>query len=89
MSSRRDFLRTGLFSAAAMALLDPKRSIAAPNGPPMRFIFMHRGNGLFRLQCCAHAFGIKDIAYNQITPTKSSVNFLFDPIFRPLIFSIQ
>ena len=48
---RRDFLRTGLFSAGAMAMLNtqlfPSRLLAAPNATPMRFIFMHRGNGLW------------------------------------------
>lgn len=47
MPSRRDFLKTGLFSAGAMALLNPSRLLAADEKPPMRFIFMHRGNGLW------------------------------------------
>ena len=47
MPSRRDFLKTGLFSAGAMALMHPSRLLAAPEKPPMRFIFMHRGNGLW------------------------------------------
>ena len=47
MNSRRDFLKTGLFSAGAMAWMNPARLLAAPSKPPMRFIFMHRGNGLW------------------------------------------
>lgn len=47
MTTRRDFLKTGLFSAGAMALMNPSKLFAAPDRPPMRFIFMHRGNGLW------------------------------------------
>jgi hypothetical protein len=47
MNSRRDFLKAGLFSAGAMALMNPSRLWGATDKPPMRFIFMHRGNGLF------------------------------------------
>ena len=46
-ASRRDFLKTGLFGLGAMALMSPSRLLAAPTKPPMRFIFMHRGNGLW------------------------------------------
>ena len=53
-SSRRAFLKNGLFSAGAMALLNPSSLLAASpvnatkkRKPPMRFIFMNRGNGLF------------------------------------------
>jgi hypothetical protein len=47
MDSRRNFLKTSLFSAGAMALLQPSRMWAAQDNRPMRFIFMHRGNGLW------------------------------------------
>ncbi len=49
MATRRDFLKTGFFSAGAMALMNPSHLLAAAaqNKPPMRFIFMHRGNGLW------------------------------------------
>ena len=47
MNARRNFLKSGLFSAGAMALMNPSRLFAATNKPPMRFIFMHRGNGLW------------------------------------------
>ncbi|MEK6236809.1 MAG: hypothetical protein N2C14_19045, partial [Planctomycetales bacterium] len=45
--SRRNFLKTGLFSAGAMAMMNPSRILAAEGKPPTRFIFMHRGNGLW------------------------------------------
>ena len=47
MDSRRDFLKTSLFSIGASAMLNPSLSFAADGKPPMRFIFMHRGNGLW------------------------------------------
>ncbi len=47
MTSRRDFLQTSLFGLGAMAMMNPSRLFAAGNKPPTRFIFMHRGNGLF------------------------------------------
>lgn len=50
MNTRRDFLKTAACGASA-ALLSPYGSstFAAADGgrPPMRFIFMHKGNGLF------------------------------------------
>ena len=51
MSTRRDFLKKTALGASA-ALLSPAiaSSFAAEpvgNKPPMRFIFMHKGNGLF------------------------------------------
>ncbi|MFK7741669.1 MAG: DUF1552 domain-containing protein [Planctomycetota bacterium] len=60
MTTRRDFLRSSLFGAGAMAclrgldarsgLLLPRWGQPQPTSPPaapMRFIFMHRGNGLW------------------------------------------
>lgn len=50
LPSRRDFLKTGLFTIGAAALMSPAGVLAAPGAlgkPPMRFIFMHRGNGLY------------------------------------------
>lgn len=48
MDTRRDFLKTSLFSIGASAMLNPKLGYAASDAkPPMRFIFMHRGNGLW------------------------------------------
>ncbi|PHS12461.1 MAG: hypothetical protein COA78_08290 [Blastopirellula sp.] len=45
MDSRRSFLKTGLLGASALAL-GPQQLFAATGKPPMRFIFMHKGNGL-------------------------------------------
>jgi hypothetical protein len=46
MNSRRTFIKTGLLGAGAMAMA-PRNLFAADDKPPMRFIFMHKGNGLF------------------------------------------
>jgi hypothetical protein len=57
MNSRRDFLKTGLLGASTLGastlavpqLLAPQLRAAEgdDNKPPMRFIFMHKGNGLY------------------------------------------
>lgn len=47
MTTRRDFLRNSLFSAGALPFLSPSRLWPKLDGPPMRFVFMHRGNGLW------------------------------------------
>lgn len=49
MTTRRNFLRASLLSAGGMALPGTIPGLFAnpANGTPMRFIFMHRGNGLF------------------------------------------
>ncbi len=47
MNSRRDFLKTSLFGISANALMNPGLSWGSESKPPMRFIFMHRGNGLW------------------------------------------
>jgi len=48
MLTRRDFVATAALGAAALAL-DPRaaRAVPADARPPMRFIFLHKGNGLF------------------------------------------
>jgi hypothetical protein len=47
-NSRRDFLQMGIYSAGALALASGGLLAKPATGkPPMRFIFMHRGNGLF------------------------------------------
>jgi len=48
MTTRRDFMATAALGAASLALA-PRALRAAPAGskPPMRFIFLHKGNGLF------------------------------------------
>ena len=47
MVTRRQFVQTGLLGASSMALL-PQLSMAASEDkkPPVRFIFLHKGNGL-------------------------------------------
>ncbi|MBM4021726.1 MAG: DUF1552 domain-containing protein [Planctomycetes bacterium] len=46
MTTRRDFMATAALGAAGLA---PRTVWAKPTGgkPPMRFIFLHKGNGLF------------------------------------------
>lgn len=47
MKNRRDFLKTGLYGAGAMAMMPGMFAAPSVSGkPPMRFIFMHKGNGL-------------------------------------------
>lgn len=46
MITRRNFLTTGMFGAGAM-VLGSQRLFALPKEAPRRFIFMHKGNGLF------------------------------------------
>jgi hypothetical protein len=50
MKTRRDFLRSTALAAGALSIPANVRNLAAaPSGnkPPMRFIFIHKGNGLF------------------------------------------
>mgnify|MGYP000370583396 FL=1 len=50
MTNRRDFLKNSLLSAGALGLsTNPAwAKFSAENAkPPMRFIFIHKGNGLF------------------------------------------
>lgn len=48
MTTRRDFMATAALGAASLAVA-PRALRAAPAGakPPTRFIFLHKGNGLF------------------------------------------
>jgi hypothetical protein len=48
MTTRRDFMATAALGAAALTLT-PRATWAKPAGgkPPMRFVFLHKGNGLF------------------------------------------
>lgn len=46
MNSRRHFMKTSLLGAGAMAMV-PQSLWASSDQPPRRFIFMHKGNGLF------------------------------------------
>ena len=47
MNTRRDFLKQSLLGAGALAFAKDSSWAAQPGKPPMRFIFMHRGNGLW------------------------------------------
>ena len=63
MATRRDFLRNSLFSAGAMAYLRPSQLLSGPQQPqqpqqpPTRFIFMHRGNGVWPKVMVPPSFG--------------------------------
>ena len=47
MTSRREFLSQSLAGIGALSLASQSRSAEnSPSKPPMRFIFMHKGNGL-------------------------------------------
>lgn len=48
MATRREFMATAALGATALSLV-PRAVLAKPAGskPPMRFIFLHKGNGLF------------------------------------------
>ena len=56
MNTRRDFLKQSLLSAGALAALNAPQLAAAPAKPPTRFIFMHRGNGLWPRVCVPPSF---------------------------------
>ena len=51
INRRRDFLKNSLMSAGLMASINSSGLAVAPSKPPMRFIFMHRGNGLWPRVC--------------------------------------
>ena len=51
MTHRRDFLKRSLLSAGALAALNTPSLAATSSRPPTRFIFMHRGNGLWPRVC--------------------------------------
>lgn len=64
MNQRRDFLKTAFLAMGGMSLPGaiPRLSAAQTGlgkagGPPMRFIFMHRGNGLFPKVMVPPSFG--------------------------------
>lgn len=58
MESRRNFLKTGLCAAGAMAVGSPAFSAGRKSAkPPMRFIFIHKGNGLFPHALVPDSFG--------------------------------
>ena len=51
MNNRRDFLKQSFLGAGLMALMNAPQLAAANGKPPTRFIFMHRGNGLWPRVC--------------------------------------
>jgi len=62
MNNRRDFLKQSLLGAGALAALNAPQLLAAPGKPPMRFIFMHRGNGLWPRVCAPPSLDAKTMA---------------------------
>ena len=64
MNQRRDFLKTAFLAMGGMSvpgafqkLSAAQNSLGSAGGPPMRFIFMHRGNGLFPKVMVPPSFG--------------------------------
>jgi hypothetical protein len=62
MHNRRNFLKTSLLGAGAMAL-GSRSLLANPTAgtPPTRFIFIHKGNGLFPKAMVPPTFGKEDM----------------------------
>ncbi len=63
MTTRREFMATAALGAAGLALA-PRVLRAAPAGakPPMRFVFLHKGNGLFPSVMVPPSFGKDEAA---------------------------
>jgi DNA-binding transcriptional ArsR family regulator len=60
MQPRREFLQNAFLALGGLSLpgFQPRLSAAPTSGsPPMRFIFMHRGNGLFPKVCVPPTLG--------------------------------
>lgn len=64
MSNRRDFLKQAALGAAAMSFV-PGLFANPANGAPKRFIFMHRGNGLFPKVMVPPSLSQRDMAREQ------------------------
>jgi len=62
MNDRRDFLKQSVLGASALAFANGSRLLAAPGKPPMRFIFLSKGNGLFPSSLVPPSFSEKDKA---------------------------
>jgi Protein of unknown function (DUF1552) len=62
MTTRRDFLATAALGATGLAL--PRAGFAKPTAgkPPMRFVFLHKGNGLFPSVMVPPSFSKDDAA---------------------------
>ena len=66
MSTRRNFLKTGLLGAGAVAFGTPRLFAAEGATPPTRFVFVHKGNGLFPQACVPPTFGEEEMAAEKI-----------------------
>jgi len=64
MSNRRDFLKQSALGAGAMASV-PGLFANPAKDPPRRFIFMHRGNGLFPKVMVPPSLSQRDVAREQ------------------------
>ena len=62
MNDRRDFLKQSVLGASALAFANGSRLLAASGKPPMRFIFLSKGNGLFPSSLVPPSFSEKDKA---------------------------
>ncbi len=62
MNDRRDFLKQSVLGASALAFANGSRLLASPGKPPMRFIFLSKGNGLFPSSLVPPSFSEKDKA---------------------------
>ena len=61
INNRRDFLKQSLMNAGLLAFANGSSLAAEPNKSPMRFIFMHRGNGLWPRVCVPPSFDSKTL----------------------------
>jgi hypothetical protein len=62
MTTRRDFMATAALGATALTLPRTSRAKPADAKPPMRFIFLHKGNGLFPSVMVPPSLGKADAA---------------------------
>ena len=63
MQHRRDFLKHAFLALGGLSLPGflPRLSAAQTGTAPMRFIFMHRGNGLFPKVCVPPTLGVAEL----------------------------
>lgn len=64
MSDRRDFLKQTALTAGALSFV-PGLFANPANGTPRRFIFMHKGNGLFPTAMVPPSLGQREMAREQ------------------------
>ncbi|MEX2216842.1 MAG: DUF1552 domain-containing protein [Phycisphaeraceae bacterium] len=65
MNTRRDFMKAGFFGAGALALAPSLFANTTAGKPPMRFIFIHKGNGLFPSAMVPPSLGKKEMEAEQ------------------------